>query len=91
MKYLKKLSFIFLAFTLMMTSCEDDEILVITAPEAAFTLQQPGISNVFLNFSLPDNPAVTLGWNDDVTGASSYGVEMALEADFTTPVSRIYQ
>jgi hypothetical protein len=87
MKYLRKLSFIFLAFTLVMTSCEDDEILTITPPEAAFTLQQPGISNVFLNFSLPDNAAFTLGWNDDVTGASSYDVEMALDADFTTPVA----
>jgi hypothetical protein len=87
MKYLRKLSFIFLAFTLVMTSCDDDEILTITPPEAAFTLQQPGISNVFLNFSLPDNPAFTLGWNDDVTGASSYGVEMSLDEMFTTPVS----
>ncbi len=87
MKYLKKLSFVFLALTLVFGACEDDTFLTITPPEAAFQLQQPGISNVFLNFSLPDNPALTLSWNDDVTGSSSYTVEMALESTFATPVS----
>lgn len=87
MKYLSKLTYIFLAFTLLLGSCDDDEILTITAPEAVFELQQPGISNVFLNFSLPDNPALTLTWNDDVTGSSSYDIEMALEDTFASPVN----
>ena len=87
MKYLNKLSVVFLALTLIFGACEDDEILTITEPEAAFVLQQPAISNVFLNFGLPNNPAFTIGWNDDITGASSYGVEMSLDADFTTPIS----
>jgi hypothetical protein len=87
MKYLKKLSFAFLALTLIFGACEDDEILTITEPDPAFVLQQPAISNVFLNFGLPNNAAFTLGWNDDVTGASSYEVEMALDADFTNTVT----
>lgn len=87
MKYLKKLSFVFLALTLIFGACEDDEFLTITPPEAVFKLQQPGISNVFLNFSLPDNPALTLTWNDDVTGSNSYTVEMSLEDTFATPVT----
>lgn len=87
MKYLRKLSYLFLVFTLVFASCQDDEQLTITAPEAAFTLQQPGISNVFLNFSLPNNPALTMTWNDDITGASSYTIEMSLDDAFTTPVA----
>ena len=87
MKYLKKLSFVFLALTLFMSACDDDEQLTIIEPDAAFVLQQPGISNVFLNFSLPDNSALTLTWNDDLTGSSSYTVEMALEDTFATPIN----
>lgn len=87
MKYLRKLSFVFLALTLLFGACEEDEFLTITPPDAVFQLQQPGISNVFLNFSLPDNSALTMTWNDDVTGASSYTVEMALENTFASPVA----
>lgn len=87
MKYLRKLSFVFLALTLLMGACDDDEQLTIIEPEAAFVLQQPGISNVFLNFSLPNNAALTMTWNDDLTGSNSYTVEMALEDTFATPVA----
>ena len=87
MKYLRKLSYVILAFTLVFAACDDDAILTITPPEAKFELQQPAISNVFLNFALPDNAALTLGWNDDVTGSGSYGVEMALEDTFASPVA----
>ena len=84
--YIKKLSFLFLSLALIFTACETQESIEITSPDPAFKLQEPGISNVFLNFALPDNPAFTISWNDEVTGSSSYTVEMATDSDFTTPI-----
>ena len=85
--YIKKISFLLLAFAFVFTACETEESLTITTPEAKFVLNTPGISTVFLNFALPDNPAFTISWNDEVTGSSSYNVEMATDEAFTTPVS----
>ncbi|MFD0834320.1 SusE domain-containing protein [Mariniflexile aquimaris] len=84
--YIKKLGFLFLSLALIFTACETQESIEITSPDPAFKLQEPGISNVFLNFALPDNPAFTISWNDEVTGSSSYTVEMATDSDFTTPI-----
>lgn len=84
--YLKKLSFVFLALTLLLGACDDDESITVITPEAAFVLQQPGISNIFLNFGLPTNPAMNITWTDDLTGSASYNVEMALEDTFANPV-----
>ncbi len=68
------------------TACETEENINITTPDPTFELEMPGISNVFLNFALPDNPAFTITWKDQITSASSYEVEMATESTFTTPV-----
>lgn len=84
---LRKFGFILLALTFVFNSCEDDEIITITSPEATFTLDAPGISSIFLNFSFPANAALNLTWKDDVTGSSSYTVEMSLDSDFTNPVA----
>lgn len=83
--YINKISFLLLSVVFAFTACEMEETLVITSPDAAFTLQQPGISTVFLNFALPDNPAFTISWNDDVTEGGTYTVEMATDAEFTSP------
>ncbi|WP_248722061.1 SusE domain-containing protein [Seonamhaeicola sp. ML3] len=83
---INKLSVCLLAFTLIFTSCETEETLEITTPDAAFVLNTPGISTVFLNFSLPDNPAFTISWEDEITGSSSYTVEMSQDAEFTAPI-----
>ena len=85
--YIKKISFLLLSFAFIFTACETEESLTITTPEAKFVLNTPGISTVFLNFALPDNPAFTISWNDEVTGSSSYNVEMATDEAFTTPVT----
>ena len=85
--YIKKISFLLLAFAFVFTACETEESLTITTPEAKFVLNTPGISTVFLNFALPDNPAFTISWNDEVTGSSSYNVEMSTDEAFTSPVS----
>ena len=50
--YIKKLSFLFLSLALIFTACETQESIEITSPDPAFKLQEPGISNVFLNFAL---------------------------------------
>ena len=85
--YIKKLSFLFLSLVLVFTACETEESLTITSPDPAFVLQEPGISTVFLNFALPNNPAFTISWNDEVTGSATYNVEMATDAEFTTPIA----
>ncbi|GGD14581.1 SusE domain-containing protein [Hyunsoonleella pacifica] len=84
---INKIGLLLLVVTLVFTSCETEETLEITTPEAEFILNTPGISTVFLNFALPDNPAFTISWDDEVTGSSSYTVEMATDADFTSPMT----
>ena len=85
--YIKKISFFLLSLAFIFTACETEESLTITAPEAKFVLNTPGISSVFLNFALPDNPAFTISWNDELTESSSYTVEMSTDEAFTAPVT----
>ena len=83
--YIKKISCLLLlslAFTFI--GCESEESLEIQSPEAKFELKQPGINSVYLNFGLPQNAALTLTWDDDITGSSTYNVEMSLDAEFTS-------
>ena len=84
-KYIKKLSYLLLSFTLFLGSCEVEESLTITSPVGAFTLDTPGISTVFLNFALPNNPAFTVSWKDELNTQADYTIEMATDADFTSP------
>lgn len=86
MKMYNKINRLLIVFALLFFTCENEETLIITQPDAAFELQEPGISSINLNFGLPTNPALTLTWNDDVTGSSSYDVEMALTDAFDAPV-----
>ncbi len=85
--HIKKIGFLFLSFALMFLACDTEESIEITSPDPAFILQQPGISNVFLNFGTPDNAALSVAWNDEVTGSTSYDVEMSLDADFSSSVN----
>jgi hypothetical protein len=82
--YIKKLSYLLLSFTLLLGSCEVEESLTLTRPDAAFVLDTPGISSVFLNFALPNNPAFTISWKDEINSGADYTVEMSTDADFTT-------
>ncbi len=85
--YIKNISFFLLGVALLFTACNTEESLTITPAEPAFVLQEPGISSVFLNFGTPANNALTISWNDDLTGSSSYDVEMSLDPDFTNVIS----
>ncbi len=84
--YLKRLSFLFLSLTLLFGACDVEESLTITSPDPEFKLITPGISNVFLNFSLQDNPAFTITWIDEINTSATYNVEMALENTFAAPI-----
>ena len=85
--YLKKLSYLIVLLALFMNSCDTEESFQITSPDAKFILKTPGITSIFLNFALPDNSAFTISWEDEVTGASSYDIEMAVDREFTTPIT----
>ena len=85
--YINKVSILLLSLTLLLGACDAEESLNIVTPEAEFVLDTPGISNVFLNFALPDNPAFTISWKDEITGSSNYSVEMSTDKEFTTPIS----
>ncbi|MAD97185.1 MAG: hypothetical protein CMB99_07670 [Flavobacteriaceae bacterium] len=85
--YLKKLSFFLLSMVLVFGACDVEESLTLTQPDAAFKLNTPGITNVFLNFSLPDNPAFTISWDDQINGSGTYEVEMARDDSFATAVA----
>jgi hypothetical protein len=83
-KYIKKISYLLLSFTLILGSCEVEESLTLTTPNAAFVLDTPGISSVFLNFAIPNNPAFTISWQDEINSGADYTVEMSTDAEFTT-------
>lgn len=82
--HIKKISSILiLSVMFIFNSCGTDEDLNITAPDAAFKIVEPEINSVFLNFGLPQNPALTVVWKDDLTDSSNYTVEMSLDSEFT--------
>lgn len=85
--YLKKLSYLILSFTLLLGSCDVEDSLTLTSPDPQFILTTPGISTIFLNFALPDNPAFTINWVDEINSGATYNVEMALVPEFTNAVS----
>jgi len=84
-----KISGIFLLLLTIMLSCETEETINITQPDATFQLQEPAINALFLNFGLENNPAITISWNDEVTGSTSYDVEMSLSEDFSTTTTAL--
>ncbi len=75
------------SFLLIFTACETEESLEITSPEAELRLLEPGVSNINLNFGFPDNPALTLVWNDQLTGGTGgYTIELSPDALFENPM-----
>ena len=85
--YTNKIVFLFLSLTLLLGACDVEESIDITSPDPAFVLQEPGISSVFLNFSIPNNPAITLTWVDEITGSNSYDIEMSLDDTFASTIN----
>jgi starch-binding outer membrane protein SusE/F len=83
--FIKKLSYLILSFSLLLGSCDVEDSLTITSPAPEFVLNTPGISTIFLNFALPDNPAFTINWKDQLSSGPEYTIEMATDSDFTSP------
>lgn len=83
----KKIGFLIAALFLVFVACEKEENLEITKPDPSFVLHTPSISSVFLNFGIPNNNALTITWLDQITGSSSYNVEMALDQEFNSIVN----
>ncbi|MFY7671744.1 SusE domain-containing protein [Tenacibaculum sp. MEBiC06402] len=86
-KIINKIGLALIATVFLLVSCETEESLNLTQSDPVFELEMPGISSVFLNYSLPDNPAFTITWKDEVTSSTSYEVEMATDDAFTSPLS----
>jgi hypothetical protein len=84
--YFKKLSYLLLSLTLLLGACDAEESLTITSPEPEFVLNAPGISNIFLNFEVPNNQAFTINWIDEVYAGSNYTVEMSTDPEYTNPI-----
>ncbi|WP_299556867.1 SusE domain-containing protein [Seonamhaeicola sp.] len=77
---IKQISRFILGLTLLFMACETEETLNITTAEPVFELKQPSISNINLNPELPDNPAFTIVWTDELSdGGSTYTVELSTD------------
>ncbi|OUS03605.1 hypothetical protein A9Q86_01460 [Flavobacteriales bacterium 33_180_T64] len=85
---INKISALILSFFLVFVACETEESIDITSPDASFTLLEPSISNINLNYNVPNNEAFTIVWNDQITsGASGYMVELSPDALFESPMT----
>ncbi len=83
-KLLSPLALILLLFV----GCEDDDTELEVVPlEDSFELIAPTITNINLNFALPDNPAFTLSWNDVASSGATYTVEASAEETFASPIT----
>lgn len=84
---INKISALILSFFLAFMACETEESITITSPDASFTLLEPSISNINLNYNFPDNEAFTIVWNDQITsGGSGYMIELSPDALFENPM-----
>ena len=82
---INKISVFILSLFLVFVACETEESIDITAPDASFKLLEPAISNINLNYNLPENEAFTIVWNDQLNSGDSYMVELSPDALFEAP------
>jgi len=82
---INKISAFILSLFLVLVACETEENIEITTPDASFKLLQPSISNINLNYNLPNNEAFTIVWNDQLTAGEGYMVELAPNSLFENP------
>ncbi|MBF8148708.1 SusE domain-containing protein [Winogradskyella sp. F6397] len=82
---INKISALILSLFLVFVACETEESIDITTPDASFKLLEPAISNINLNYNLPDNEAFTIVWNDQLNSGESYMVELSPDVLFENP------
>ncbi|WP_178983250.1 SusE domain-containing protein [Winogradskyella helgolandensis] len=80
-----KISALILSLFLVFVACETEESIDITTPDASFKLLEPAISNINLNYNLPNNEAFTIVWNDQLNSGDNYIVELSPDALFESP------
>ena len=80
-----KISALILSLFLVFVACETEESIDITRPDASFELLEPAISNINLNYNLPNNEAFTIVWDDQLESGDSYIVELSSDALFESP------
>ncbi|WP_179021891.1 SusE domain-containing protein [Winogradskyella forsetii] len=79
---INKITTLILSLFLVFTACDTDDGLVLTEPDAAFKLLEPSASNINLNYNLPNNPAFTIVWEDQLSSGDSYMVELSSDSEF---------
>ncbi|WP_400076421.1 SusE domain-containing protein [Winogradskyella sp. R77965] len=84
---INKISAFILSLFLVLVACETEESIDITMPDASFKLLEPAISNINLNYNLPNNEAFTIVWNDQLSSSGSYMVELSPDALFESPTT----
>ncbi|MEL7148706.1 MAG: SusE domain-containing protein, partial [Bacteroidota bacterium] len=72
-----------IALMVIVISCSEDEAPVLQERQQNLSINNPG-ATVVLNFSFPDNPALSLEWEETAAGADSYSVMFSTAADFAT-------
>jgi len=87
MKTVLKYAFLIVFAATAFTACDNTEDLVLTEPETSFDINSTNFANLVLNPSFPENPAVTISWNDAENAGATYEVVMATDAEFTNEVS----
>ncbi|MGB5943326.1 MAG: SusE domain-containing protein [Leeuwenhoekiella sp.] len=88
MKHLYKIGLFSLLVLTTLLSCEEEvEDLVLTQPDPQFDLNSGTITSVVLNPSYPENPSISLSWEDELSESGTYSVVMATDASFTNPIS----
>jgi len=79
---INKITTLILSLFLVFTACDTDDGLVLTEPDASFKLLEPTASNINLNYNLPNNPAFTIVWEDQLSSGDSYMIELSSDSEF---------
>ncbi len=87
MKKILKLVSIF-AILIFAINCDDTKDFEFVTPEDNFGIISPSDgATLILDSANQQNNALTIVWNDNASGSTSYAIEMAMDATFTSPIS----
>ena len=85
-KILKLVSFF--AILIFAVNCDDNEDFEFTTPVESFNIITPGDGvSIILDSTNEQNTALTIVWNDNITGAETYVIEMSIDDTFTNPLN----
>ncbi|WCO01267.1 SusE domain-containing protein [Psychroserpens ponticola] len=87
---MKKILKLVSLFTILIfaVNCDDTEDFEFTTPVESFSIITPGDGvSIILDGSNDQNPALTIVWNDNITGAETYAIEMSIDEEFTNPLT----